>query len=91
MGTSARHVSKLEWNFDGASAETINCGSLQRIADACELMAKNHQALINERDQYKRWYETEKANHTSVARSNTSLKGTVTRLQRKIASLEAQR
>ena len=34
------------------TVEHINAGSLQRIADATELMARRHLDLIRERDEY---------------------------------------
>ncbi len=38
------------------TVEHINAGSLQRIADATELMARRHLDLIRERDEYERRY-----------------------------------
>ena len=39
------------------TVEHINAGSLQRIADATELMARRHLDLIRERDEYERRYK----------------------------------
>lgn len=48
-----REASKKVWNSsDPGRMDEINMGSLQRIADACELMAKNHARLIEERNLY---------------------------------------
>lgn len=44
-----------------ATEGEINAGSLQRIADATEIMAGNFIALQNDRDLYKRWYNEQRA------------------------------
>jgi hypothetical protein len=52
-----RDASKMEWSTRGgvgATDQEINIGSLQRIADACELMAKNWVQLTQDRDYYKK-------------------------------------
>lgn len=47
-----REASKLNWSNSDPdsphSLDQINVGSLQRIADACELMAKTYQKLTRE-------------------------------------------
>ena len=64
--------------------ETINCGSLQRIADATELMARSHADLIAERDKYLKWYEREMANKLRAQRYISSLRGVITKLRKKL-------
>lgn len=54
--STLRENSRTEYTGSG-SIDHIKAGAIQRIADACELMAKNHGSLIDERDRYKRWYE----------------------------------
>lgn len=70
----------------------IDTGSLQRIADAnermaasCELMAKNHAALINERDMYERWYKDKARRVEKLEHRIRSLKGVITRLRKQIS------
>ena len=52
-----RQISRQEWSA-ADTVESINAGSLQRIADATEAMAKGHVELARERDNYKRWYDS---------------------------------
>ena len=79
---SFRKHSKVDWEGD-ITIENINAGSLQRIADAAELMASNYIALQNDRDYYKRVFlETQKACSAKDKRIN-SLRGVITRLKRK--------
>jgi hypothetical protein len=54
--SNMRDSSRQSWT-SGNTIQEINAGSFQRIADACELMAKSHAQLIEERDRYKRWHE----------------------------------
>lgn len=68
----------------GVSIEAINAGSLQRIADATELMARNYQQLQNDLDRYKRWYDEECERRKQLERRVNSLKGVITKL-RKVA------
>ncbi len=80
-----RQVLKKEWNpasFNTATRDEISCGSLQRIADACELMARRYQDLIDDRDRYKRardeWEGIARRHHRRVI----ALRGVVTRLKK---------
>lgn len=76
---------------DRASHEEIRSGSLQRIADATELMARNHAELVAERDRYKRWFEIEEATTRHLTASIRAHKAHNTRLRRKAAHLEETR
>ena len=64
------------------SVEHINAGSLQRIANAAELMAGNFTHLQNDLARYKKWY-LEKCESDRIAnRRINSLKGVITRLKK---------
>jgi len=52
-----REHSKQNW-ASGGSVEEINSGSLQRIADATEIMAQNYVTLQNDL----KWYKGERTN-----------------------------
>lgn len=84
-----RDRSRENWTEGGErespSYEAINAGSLQRIADATELMARSYVALIEERDRYKRWYEEERAVSARQRGRIRSLRGVITRLKPKAA------
>jgi len=83
-----RSYSRTETTSNELSFEAINAGSLQRIADATEIMAKNHAQLIRERDQYERWYNQEHAKRKALERSITAYKANITRFRRQIAELK---
>lgn len=87
-----RDASRREYGLVGerATHEEIKTGALQRIADATEVMARNYQQLIDERDTFRRWYRSEKAANERLARSNAALRGTITKLKRQIAELRGE-
>jgi ribosomal protein S17E len=80
--SNMREDSKKEWS-SGATTEHLRTGCLQRIADAVEKVAANYQRLIDDRDQYKRWYEQERASSKRLANRVAGLRGAITRLKRK--------
>lgn len=79
-----REASEREWltKSDGATHDRINCGSLQRIADATEVMARTHQALIDEREGYRRGWQNAKSRINYLERSNAALRGCITKLKK---------
>jgi hypothetical protein len=83
---SFREDSKKHWNSD-TSVDQINAGSLQRIADATELMAVTHVALQEDRDRYKRWYQDSEKTRKYLLLSNAALKGQITKLNKALAAI----
>ena len=79
-----RETSKRNWN-GGNSLEAINCGSLQRIADASEIMAQNHKKLIADRDMYEKLYNEHFSKVMKRDRTISALRGQITKLKKKIA------
>ncbi len=80
-----RQESKKDWNpasFNTATRDEINCGSLQRIADACELMARRYQDLIAERDRLKTSRDIWEERARRRERQIIALRGVVTRLKK---------
>jgi len=65
------------------SIEKINCGSLLRIADATEVMAKNYQKLQESAERYERWYHDESKRAKLAERRVASLKGVITKMRKK--------
>lgn len=82
--SNMREASKTTWTSLN-SLEHINAGSLQRIADATEKMAASCDALRDERDRYKRWYEEEMAAKALLERRVRSLRGVITKLKRSVS------
>lgn len=81
-----RQISKGDWTaVDGSTLESINCGSLQRIADAAELMSKNYQQLLDDRNSYERWYREKAARVKKLEAQITALRGVITRMKNKSA------
>ena len=76
-----RESSRGHWNSQD-TIEDINCGSLQRIADATELMAKNYQSLINDRDNYQKWYRERGERIDGLNRKISALRGQITKLKK---------
>lgn len=68
-----------EFTFD-----RINTGSLQRIADATELMAKNYRQLLEDAAYYKERYNESLQTRKTMLRRISALKGVITKLQRRI-------
>jgi hypothetical protein len=86
---SFRDDSKGNWTSTG-TVESINAGSLQRIADATEKMAGSYIALQADRDRYKKWYEER---GEVVAQRNATiagLRGHNTRLKNQLAKLQQE-
>ena len=85
--TTFRQISKIERVPDGGREPTIddiNTGSLQRIADALEVMEQNYSALIREWDDYERRWRSERAIAEGLERRIRSLKGVITRLRSRL-------
>lgn len=76
-----REASKQEWTTRD-NLESINAGSLQRIADAVEKMAGNYTSLQNDRDMYQRWFREEKALKEKLQLRVSALQGVITRMKK---------
>lgn len=63
--------------------EQINCGSLLRIADAVETMAKSYDNLREDRDYWKARAKEHIASVERLRHSNRALQGVITKLKRK--------
>ena len=86
-----REESKLNYGTldpGSLSSDQLRTGALLRIADATEVMAKNYQELIDERDRYKRYYREEREVNKRLYLSNAALKGVITKLRKKLESKE---
>ena len=82
MSKLLRQVSREEWHSPmPATIEAISAGSLQRIADAVEVVAKNYNALRDERDRYERWYKEERERTARLHLRIRALRGVITKLK----------
>lgn len=74
---------EYQFPLNSVSLEGLKVGALQRIAAASELMAKNHQQLIEERDYYKNRCEEQNRWIDRLRFQILGLKGALTRAKRK--------
>jgi len=79
-----RDASKSSWSSRNwtPTVEEINCGNLQRIADATELMAKRYEELIQKAE-----FEERRANRyasrlETEQRRTAALRGVIGRMKR---------
>ena len=86
MSDYLRTDSKKDWNSD-RSIEAINAGSLQRIADATEIMAKNYVQMQRDLDSYKRLYAESRETIKRLEHSRAGYKAALTKAQNKIENL----
>lgn len=73
----------------GATIEQINCGSLQRIADATEKMALWHTELIAERNRFESSMKYWNSECNIRDKKLSAAKGQITKLKKKMAEINA--
>lgn len=76
-----REMSRRTWTQTDNSTEQINTGSLQRIADATELMAKRYQDLLDENQRYKGYCNDYQRKILKRDRTISALRGQITKLK----------
>jgi hypothetical protein len=85
-----RKATRKTWHVDRESEDdyighdNMNLGCLMRIADATEVMAKNYNDLIAERDKIKRWYNGAFETAKSLRRRISALRGVITKLRKQL-------
>lgn len=84
MSDNYKDESRKLWrsSMEKPSTDQIQLGCLQRIADATELMAKNHDQLVADRDRYQRWYDQQRERSLRLERSNAALRGVITKMKK---------
>jgi predicted DNA-binding ArsR family transcriptional regulator len=80
MSKNFRDLSRDGWIGKG-TMENINAGSLQRIADATETIAKSYDQMRENRDYWKKRCEDEMACSKRLAASNRALRGVIKRVK----------
>lgn len=81
--STLRELSKSEYSASARSIEEINCGSLQRIADACDVMARNYRQMQSDLDYWKKRVAERDRELAKLRLSHSALKGVVARLKNK--------
>lgn len=81
-----REISKQNYKTSGINPtfEEIKTGSIQRIADASELMARNYASLVAERDRYKSSEEWSREECRRLWRRINALRGVITKLKNRL-------
>lgn len=86
MFLSYKKESRTDWGLESSSRklnhDEIKLGAILRVADAVEVMAKNHTQLQNERDYYERLLKRERAMIKQLTRSNSGLRGHIAKLKK---------
>jgi len=77
-----RESSRQNWNSN-QTIQDINSGSLQRIADANELMAKNHLKPQQDCNYYEKEINKYRELFYAEQRKNSALRGVITKLKSK--------
>jgi len=77
-----RNKSKRLFASNENTIENINCGSLQRIADATEIMATNYKKLQSDLDWYKRRCSELREELISAIKSRNTYKGLYNKLKK---------
>lgn len=68
---------------DSVTFDEVNCGSLQRIADAAAAMARNYLQLQADMDFYKQQYDIAQEKIAKRNRTISALRGQITKLKAK--------
>lgn len=89
MSDAFKVESRKDWYAGNRqpTMEELAFGAFQRIADATELMAKNHAQLISDRDWYAKQYKHRGEQIDTLKRQVAALRGVVGRMKKARASL----
>lgn len=85
MANNHREISKMVYRIRGdkPTIEEINCGSLQRLADAAELMATNFLRLQSDVEYLTKRNKILKENLEHEKKRISAYKGQITKLKKK--------
>ena len=83
--STMRGSSKENWT-SANTPEHINCGSLQRIADALEIVSQRYLVLLDDAEYLRGRLLELIVERDRLTRSNRSLRGVITRLKRQKAA-----
>lgn len=85
-----KELSRTHFTEDHATHENVRTGSMQRIADACELMAKDKEKLISDLDYYKRLAEQRSERCNELYKEIKALKAVKTRYYNQLKKLNGK-
>jgi fibronectin type 3 domain-containing protein len=87
MENNLIEISKNNYKVEKVDFEAIITGCYQRIANATELTAKNYIQLQDEYNRLKQSTELWKERYYKMYKQNSSLKGQITKLKKKLNNL----
>ena len=76
-------ASRLRYSRDNPTVDDLQLGCMQRIADATELMAKNHGKLIRDLELSERSKKYWMEDCDCLIKKNRALRGVITKLKNK--------
>lgn len=85
-----KDLSKVSWNTEDTSNQSIQTSALIRIADAIEPMAQNYIKLQKDAEFWKQEYYSERNRSQAWERSAIAYKAHFTRLKNKLQKLESE-
>lgn len=83
MPKTLKEHSRINYTSDSGHFEAINAGSLQRIADAMELTAKNYLQMQNDLDWHKRRKQQLEERVAHLEKQNAAYRGVINRMKKK--------
>lgn len=84
MSKPYREIVDTKWaGTEPMEQETIRTACLWDIAHSMRKMVLRQSELIEERDNYKRWFSDEQTRANELERRNAALRGVITKLKRK--------
>lgn len=87
-----RNASRKDYHTqsDTPTWQEVRDGALLRIADAVEKMALRNTELIDERDRYKRTYDTERGWRERAERQVSAMRGVITKMKKAAAQAKEE-
>lgn len=87
MSDTCRNESRRDWLASATPATTsdVQLGCFQRIADACELMAKRHDELVRARESAESNARHYQDLYRQTVRSLNAMRGQTTKLKKRLA------
>jgi hypothetical protein len=80
-----KEQSKEDWYVNSEqflSEERLKLGAILRIADATEVMARNYQALVDERNMYKHQWAVAESQKGRLKSANAALRDVIKKLKK---------
>ncbi len=87
-GMNARDASRQTITVNQATAESVQVGCLQRIADATEAMARNYVSMQRDLEYYQNRCKYEQSARQRLLAQRAALRGVITKLKKQLQDKE---